>query len=103
MRFGSLTCSQVAASLRCRESKATQAWEPALLKVATLLLDYPAEALEAMAAAMASIRDERDQAEQRRFEAELAERVRRQTGRADVAAGRSCGGSYGITGIQTPR
>ena len=61
MRFGrDLSCKQVASSLDCSPTKATQAWEPALIKVATVLIDYPPQGQSALAEAMVWIQEQRE-------------------------------------------
>ena len=72
-----LSIKQIADALGVRETYATQAVEPALDKVAKLVLVYGEPALMLLLERVAELREQR---EQDRFEAELPERVRRQVG-----------------------
>lgn len=73
----SLSCKQIADALGIRETKATQAWQPAIAKVARLMRLHPLETMRALSRAMEE--DESD-----RVLGELPERIRRLNG------GREC-------------
>ena len=72
-----LTIKQIADSLGVRETYATQAVEPALDKMARLVLDHGEQALMLLLDRVHELRNDR---EQQRFESELPARIRRQTG-----------------------
>ena len=56
MRFGTLTCKEIATSLGVAATKATQAAEPALLKVAVLLEDHNLKTQETLCEARRHVR-----------------------------------------------
>ena len=62
MRFGQLTCKQVAQSCGVSETKASQAWDPAVLKVALIILNHPREAISEIEGAMSHILQVREHA-----------------------------------------
>jgi hypothetical protein len=74
---GTLDCKTLAAALDVAPTKTTQAWRPALDKVARMMVLRPAETASDLAEAMTAIAEE---LRQERFEQELPERTRRATG-----------------------
>ena len=82
MPLGGFTCDELAAILGIAPQKATQAVDPAFIKVAKCMIANPVKTTWAIGQAMSRVLDE--QAPQRNgamTPAELEYRIRRQTGR----------------------
>lgn len=72
-----LSLKQIGSSLGVAETYAGQAFDPAVEKVAKVILDWGEAGYMLLMERVQELRHER---EQHRFEAELPDRIRRQTG-----------------------